>query len=59
MDSINEFFHMGGYAAFVWPSFGITAAVMIAIVIDSWRGFVRERDTLEKLQSQRAKRKAP
>jgi heme exporter protein D len=58
MDSINEFFHMGGYAAFVWPSFGITAAVMIGIVIDSWRGFVQERDTLEKLQSQRPSRRA-
>ena len=44
---------MGGYAAFVWPSFGITAIVMIALVVDSWRGFVQERETLAKLQSQR------
>jgi len=57
MESISEFIHMGGYAAFVWPSFGITALIMIAIAIDSWRGFVQERATLEKLQSQRPDRK--
>jgi len=57
MESISEFFHMGGYAAFVWPSFGITALVMIGIAIDSWRSFVQERATLEKLQSQRPGRR--
>lgn len=25
-----EFFHMGGYALYVWGSFGATAALMIA-----------------------------
>lgn len=28
--SVAEFFHMGGYALYVWGSFGVTALVMIA-----------------------------
>lgn len=28
-NSISEFFAMGGYAFYVWGSFGLTAAVML------------------------------
>ncbi|MDH3354013.1 MAG: heme exporter protein CcmD [Chromatiales bacterium] len=28
--SVSEFFHMGGYALYVWGSFGVTAIAMIA-----------------------------
>ena len=28
--SVAEFFHMGGYGLYVWGSFGVTAALMIA-----------------------------
>ena len=28
--SVAEFFHMGGYALYVWGSFGVTALAMIA-----------------------------
>jgi len=27
-NSVSEFFAMGGYALYVWGSFGVTAAVM-------------------------------
>ena len=27
---MSEFFAMGGYAAFVWPAYGITALVLVA-----------------------------
>ena len=30
MDAVKAFFHMGGYALYVWGSFGVTAALMIA-----------------------------
>lgn len=30
MDKVIEFLQMGGYAFFVWGSFGVTAAFMIA-----------------------------
>jgi heme exporter protein D len=28
-NSVSEFFAMGGYAFYVWGSFGLTAAVMV------------------------------
>lgn len=30
---MNEFFHMGGYAFFVWTSYGLAALVLIANII--------------------------
>lgn len=30
MDKLMEFLNMGGYALYVWGSFGVTAAFMIA-----------------------------
>ncbi|MGQ0709662.1 MAG: heme exporter protein CcmD [Rhodoferax sp.] len=27
-NSVQDFFHMGGYALYVWGSFGLTAAVV-------------------------------
>jgi len=30
MNSITEFFEMGGYALYVWSSFGVTAVAMVA-----------------------------
>lgn len=29
MNSVSEFFAMGGYALYVWGSFGVTAVLMI------------------------------
>lgn len=31
--SFSEFFAMGGYALYVWSSFGITAAAMVVEVL--------------------------
>ena len=33
MTSMEEFLHMGGYAFYVWTSYGIAAVVLIANVI--------------------------
>jgi heme exporter protein D len=30
MNAVQEFFNMGGYALYVWGSFGATAVLMIA-----------------------------
>jgi len=32
-----EFFAMGGYAAFVWPAYALTAAVLGGFAVASWR----------------------
>jgi heme exporter protein D len=32
METIAQFLSMGGYAAFVWPAYGVGAAVMIGLL---------------------------
>lgn len=34
-ESLSEFINMGGYAFYVWLSFGVTAGVMITLLIYS------------------------
>lgn len=31
--SVQEFFGMGGYALYVWPSYGLTLIVLLANII--------------------------
>jgi heme exporter protein D len=33
----QTFFDMGGYAAFVWPAYGLSAVALIALAVFSWR----------------------
>jgi len=40
---MSEFFAMGGYAAYVWPAFSITAVVLVGLLVLSLRG-VRVRE---------------
>ncbi|MBX7198076.1 MAG: heme exporter protein CcmD [Rhodospirillaceae bacterium] len=37
MDSLTTFFEMGGYAAFVWSGYGLTAVAMIGLLVGSLR----------------------
>ena len=43
--SVAEFFNMGGYALYVWGSFGITALLMVIepIMLRSYRNSVLRR----------------
>ncbi len=56
MDAIHEFLTMGGYAAFVWPAFGITVVVMAGLLVASLRGLRQERQTLELMENARPRR---
>ncbi|WP_227028684.1 heme exporter protein CcmD [Candidatus Endolissoclinum faulkneri] len=31
-----EYFSMGGYAAYVWPSYGIAMLILVGLLINSW-----------------------
>ena len=44
--SIEDFFHMGGYAFYVWGSFGITALV---IGVEIWQVRAKRREILRNL----------
>jgi len=48
--SVNEFFAMGGYAGYVWGSFGVSAALLGA---ESWLLRLRRRRALSDLALQR------
>ncbi len=58
MSNFTEFLDMGGYAAFVWPSYIIAAVVMVVLAIASWRELVTERATLEKLEAAHGSRRS-
>lgn len=40
---MNQFLSMGGYAAYVWPSYGLTLAVIILNVVWARRLLARSR----------------
>ncbi len=37
MESFSAFLEMGGYGAYVWPSFGVSAVLMVAVALQSIR----------------------
>jgi heme exporter protein D len=41
---------MGGYAAYVWPAYGVAALVLIALLVHSWRNARRRAAELEQLR---------
>jgi heme exporter protein D len=55
---MNEFFAMGGYGGFVWPAFGVTAAVMLGLLIASLRNLRANQRSLEQLQARNPGRRA-
>jgi len=47
---IGDFLAMGGYAAFVWPAFAITIAVMAGLLLQSLAAYRRRRRELARLE---------
>lgn len=47
---MNGFLNMGGYAAFVWPSFIVTGLVMVGLWLLSVRAFHRTETELAALE---------
>ncbi len=43
------FFEMGGYAAFVWPAYGVAALVLILFALSSWRRLRAAERALERV----------
>lgn len=52
--SLNDFFSMGGYAAYVWSSYGICCVILILNVIQP---LMRERKIIRELQKRLQSRK--
>ena len=48
---MSDFFAMGGYGAFVWPSYAVAFGVMAAMVIWAWSTARRGEAEVERLRS--------
>ncbi len=45
--NLSEFLHMGGYAFYVWTSYGLTAVIMF---LNYWLPTRREQQLIRKLK---------
>jgi heme exporter protein D len=50
MGDAGNYLAMGGYAAFVWPAYGVALAVLGGFAWYSWRRYRASAEVLEKLQ---------
>ena len=50
MDNFAEFFSMGGYASFVWPSYILSIGVLFWLVISSFNGLLQEKAKLDEIE---------
>ncbi len=46
---MSEFFSMGGYAMYVWPSYGLT---LIVLLLNWWLPYHQHKQNLRKLKRQ-------
>jgi heme exporter protein D len=50
MGDISAFLPMGGYAAFVWPAYGLALVVLAGLAANSWWRYRQSVIALERLQ---------
>lgn len=48
---MQDFLSMGGYGAYVWPSYGLTAIVLLALLIASVRGLKSTQSEFDRLKA--------
>lgn len=58
MDSVAEFFHMGGYAFFVWSSYALTVVCLAGVVLWSSMQYRKTREQSFKRALQHQARRA-
>jgi heme exporter protein D len=57
MFPVATFLEMGGYGAFVWSAYGVTALVMVGLLWTSLRSGRRERDLMDVMTAERRARR--
>jgi heme exporter protein D len=53
--NLQEFFHMGGYAFYVWTAYGVAGVVLVANLVNP---LLKERQLLRDIKRQYRKRKS-
>ena len=56
MQAAIEYLRMDGYGSFIWPAYGFTAAVLVALLITSLRSLRANEHALTMLESGRTRR---
>ena len=56
MSGVTNFLAMGGYAAYVWPAYGVACAALAWMALDSIISNRRRRRELAQLEPRRAAR---
>lgn len=51
MQKLTDFLDMGGYGAYVWPSYAVAAAVLAALALASIRSRRRAHQALLRLET--------
>ena len=57
MGDVGVFFAMGGYAAFVWPAYGLALVVLGGLAVQAWGRYRASTVALEQLQQASRKRR--
>ena len=52
MDSFQSFLEMGSYGGYIWPSYGLTALIMAALVITTLRRLRAREQELARRQGE-------
>ncbi len=53
MESLSEFFAMGGYAPYIWPAYLIAAVILVTLLGLSIRDLRRNEGVLKTLRAER------
>jgi heme exporter protein D len=53
---MTEFFAMGGYAAYVWPAYGVAALILVGLWIASVRELRARETDIEVAEAARPRR---
>lgn len=51
MEKLTDFFAMGGYAAYVWPSYSIALVALLYMGVSSLYSLKKAKNALESLKS--------
>jgi heme exporter protein D len=54
MNGLSEFFDMGGYAAYVWPSYVLTLVVVVLNIVWARRLLAKSREEARRRLAMRA-----
>lgn len=54
MSGLSDFFDMGGYAAYVWPSYALTLVVVVLNIVWARRLLAKSREEARRRLAMRA-----